>query len=116
MHNSFGNNFRIEVYGGSHDPVMGVKMEGVPAGLALSEADFEADIARRKPGAKGTTTRIEADQPYITEGLEQGKTTGGPLTIEFHNSNTRPGDYSQFEAVPRPGHVDYVTHLCDPCR
>ena len=110
MHNSFGNNFRIEVYGGSHDPVMGVKLEGVPAGLALSEADFEADIARRKPGAKGTTTRIEADQPYITEGLEQGKTTGGPLTIEFHNANTRPGDYSQFEAVPRPGHVDYVTH------
>lgn len=110
MHNSFGNNLRITVYGGSHDSLMGIRMEGVPAGLSLAESDFEADIARRKPGAKGTTARIEADKPFITEGVEQGRTTGGPLTVEFHNANTRPGDYSQFEAVPRPGHVDYVTH------
>ncbi|MGN0190178.1 MAG: chorismate synthase [Candidatus Cryptobacteroides sp.] len=110
MHNTFGNNIRITVFGGSHDPLMGVRMEGVPAGLPLGKTDLEADIARRKPGAKGTTPRIEADEPFITEGVADGMTTGGPLTIEFRNANTRPGDYSQFESVPRPGHVDYVTH------
>ena len=78
MHNSFGNNFRIEVYGGSHDPVMGVKMEGVPAGLALSEADFEADIARRKPGAKGTTTRIEPTNPILRKDLSRERPQEAP--------------------------------------
>lgn len=109
MHNSFGEKFRITVYGGSHEPKLGVIIDGVEQGLSLSEDDFSEDIARRKPGAKGTTARIESDIPLLT-GILDGKTSGGQLKIEFENRNIRPGDYAEFVDVPRPGHVDYVTH------
>ena len=95
MHNSFGEKFRITVYGGSHEPRLGVVIDGVEPGLPLSEDDFSEDIARRKPGAKGTTPRIEADVPVLT-GLSDGKTTGGSLRVEFENRNIRPGDYGEF--------------------
>ena len=55
MNNSFGNRFKIEIYGGSHTESLGVIISGVPAGIALTESDFEADLARRRSGAKGTT-------------------------------------------------------------
>ena len=109
MHNSFGDKFRITVYGGSHESLMGVVIDGVRAGLPLSVEDFSEDISRRRPGAKGTTPRIEADIPSLS-GVQDGITAGGSLKIEFSNSNIRPGDYDAFAAVPRPGHVDYVTH------
>ena len=109
MHNSVGEKVRITVYGGSHEPRLGVVIDGVEPGLRLSEDDFSEDISRRKPGARGTTPRIEADVPVLT-GLSDGKTTGGSLRVEFENRNIRPGDYGEFADVPRPGHVDYVTH------
>ncbi len=110
MHNSFGNNLRLTLYGGSHESVVGVVIEGIPSGLALSGTDFTADLDRRRPSAKGTTARRESDIPHISGGVRDGFTDGTPLVIEFHNGDMRPGDYSQFESVPRPGHVDYVTH------
>lgn len=108
MHNSFGEKFRITVYGGSHEPELGVIIEGAGTGLPVAVGDFSADIARRRPGAKGTTPRVEADIPVLT-GVTGGMTTGSRLKIAFENRNIRPGDYGQFTAVPRPGHVDYVT-------
>lgn len=109
MHNSFGDKFRITVYGGSHENLMGVVIDGVREGLPLSKADFTEDIDRRRPGAKGTTSRLEADVPSLS-GVVDGFTDGGPLKIEFSNCNIRPWDYDSFAAVPRPGHVDYVAH------
>ncbi len=111
MHNSFGDKFRLTVYGGSHEPKLGVVIDGVEKGIPLSVADFSDDIARRKPGAKGTTSRMEADVPEIISGLRDGVTDGTPLRIEFTNGNIRPSDYDRFRDVPRPGHVDYVTDL-----
>lgn len=110
MHNSFGNKFRLSIYGGSHESVIGVVIEGVPSGLALSGNDFMTDLDRRRPSVTGTTARREADIPHICGGIRDGFTDGSPLAIEFHNGDIRPGDYSRFESVPRPGHVDYVTH------
>ena len=104
--NTFGRKFRVTVFGESHGEVVGVVLDGVPAGLELSEADFDRDIARRKSGAKGTTERTEADEPRILSGVFEGYTTGAPIAIIFHNMNTRPRDYSQFAAMPRPGHAD----------
>ena len=109
MHNTFGDKFRITIYGGSHEPKLGVVIDGVEAGIPLSASDFAGDIARRRPGAKGTTPRTEADEPEISSGVSDGVTDGTPLCIEFINSNIRPGDYDRFLEVPRPGHVDYVT-------
>ena len=107
-HNSFGSKFKIEIWGASHTPQLGVRISGVPAGIALSESDFEEDLSRRRASAKGTTTRHEADIPTITSGLANGKTTGETVEIVFQNSNTRSSDYSQFESHNRPSHVDFV--------
>ena len=109
--NTFGRKFRVSIFGESHGEFIGVVMDGVPAGLELSEQDFEHDILRRKSGAKGTTPRIEEDRPMVVSGVYEGHTTGAPLTVMFHNGNTRSGDYSLFEAMPRPGHADLTAAL-----
>ena len=107
MRNCFGTKLRIEIFGASHAPSAGVTIEGIPAGIQLSAADFEHDLAARRAGAAGTTPRREADVPEI-EGTVAGLTTGAPVTITFRNENTRSGDYSAFEAHPRPSHVDFT--------
>ena len=104
--NTFGRKFRVSIFGESHGELIGVVLDGVPAGLELSEQDFELDILRRKSGAKGTTPRIEDDMPQLVSGVFEGHTTGAPLTIVFKNKNTKSSDYSQFAAMPRPGHAD----------
>ena len=104
--NTFGRKFRVSIFGESHGELIGVVLDGVPAGLELSEQDFEQDILRRKSGAKGTTPRIETDLPSIVSGVFEGHTTGAPLTITFKNTNTHSSDYQLFAAMPRPGHAD----------
>ncbi len=106
--NSFGNKFRINIFGESHGPAIGVCIDGCPPGVPLTEEDFSADLSRRKPGAKGTTPRKEKDQPELLSGVFNGYTTGAPITIQFVNKNTRPRDYSAFKRQPRPGHADFV--------
>ena len=104
--NSFGTLFRITLWGESHGPQVGVTLDGVPAGLPLDIPDFEADLARRRSGAKGTTPRQENDLPQIVSGLYKGHTTGAPLTLVFENANTRSGDYDNLLTQPRPSHAD----------
>lgn len=115
--NTIGRKFRVSIFGESHGELIGVVMDGVPAGLELSEADFEQDILRRKSGAKGTTPRNEADMPAIVSGVYEGHTTGAPLTVTFRNNNTRSSDYELFAAMPRPGHADLTAALkWDDCQ
>ncbi len=106
--NSWGEIFRVTLWGESHGQQVGVSIDGVPAGIALSEADFMPDLERRKAGAAGTTPRKESDIPHIVSGLYNGYTTGSPLTIEFQNENTRSADYSALVEHPRPSHADLV--------
>ena len=105
--NTFGTIFRTTIFGESHGEYVGINIDGCPAGLPLTTADFVADIERRKPGAKGTTTRIETDIPKIISGVFNNKTTGAPITILFENTNTKSTDYEKRD-VPRPGHADFV--------
>lgn len=115
--NSFGRKFRVSIFGESHGELIGVVLDGVPAGLDLSEQDFEQDILRRKSGAKGTTPRVEEDKPQIVSGVFEGHTTGSPLTIVFKNNNTHSSDYEQFAAMPRPGHADLTAAIkWDDCQ
>ena len=107
-HNGFGSKFHIEIWGASHAPEIGVRIDGVPAGIALSEGDFEPDLSRRRASAKGTTARHEKDIPSIVAGVEGGVTTGAPLEIVFQNGDTRSSDYSQFENHNRPSHIDFT--------
>ena len=115
--NSFGRKFRVSIFGESHGELIGVVLDGVPAGLELSEQDFEQDILRRKSGAKGTTPRVEEDKPQIVSGVFEGHTTGAPLAIVFKNNNTHSSDYEQFAAMPRPGHADLTAAIkWDDCQ
>ena len=115
--NTFGRKYRVSIFGESHGELIGVVLDGVPAGLELSEDDFMPDILRRKSGAKGTTPRIEADQPSIVSGVFEGHTTGAPVTVVFKNTNTHSSDYSLFAAMPRPGHADLTAALkWDDCQ
>ena len=107
-HNSFGSKFKLSIWGASHAPEVGVRIEGVPQGIALSEADFESDLARRRASAKGTTARHEADIPTLRTGVVEGVTTGEAIEIVFQNGDTRSSDYSQFESHNRPSHIDFT--------
>ena len=106
--NSFGRQFRLSIFGESHGERVGIVIDGVPAGIPLSEEELRADLDRRRAGAKGTTPRKESDEPHIVSGVFNGHTTGAPLTVLFRNENTRSGDYSNLVTQPRPGHADFV--------
>ena len=108
MNNSFGNRFRITIFGASHAAEVGVLVEGVPAGVSLPMDAFMADIDRRRPQRCGETPRYEADIPTI-EGLDsEHRTMGGMLRISFSNSNIRSRDYDHLRRQPRPSHADLV--------
>lgn len=101
----------MHIWGESHGPQVGVTLDGVPPGIALSAEDFSTDLMRRQGGNRaGTTPRKEADEPIFLSGHFNGFTTGAPLTIAFQNGNTRSQDYEAQRAIPRPGHADLVAH------
>lgn len=105
--NRFGNRFRVSIFGESHGAGLGIVVDGVPSGIPISPNDFTGDLSRRRAGAAGTTTRIEADQVNVISGLQSGFTTGSPICILFTNENTRSSDYEKFKNHPRPGHADF---------
>jgi len=109
--NSFGKLFKVSIFGESHGASVGLVIDGCPSGIPLIQSDFEADFARRKSGAKGTTPRQEPDIPRIMSGVFNDHTTGAPIMILFENTNTRSRDYSQLKDIPRPGHADFTGHL-----
>jgi chorismate synthase len=88
--------------------MIGVVLDGCPAGIPVQVADFTADLHRRKSGATGTTSRDEDDIPQLVSGLNKGYTTGAPVAILFANNNIRPDDYAPFRDIPRPGHADFT--------
>lgn len=106
--NTFGRLFRVSMLGESHGECVGVLLDGVPAGMALSKEDFAEDLSRRKGGAAGTTQRKEEDAPEIMSGIFNGKTTGAPLLVLFGNKDARSGAYESLRDTPRPGHADLV--------
>jgi chorismate synthase len=106
--NSFGQLFKITTFGESHGPAIGVVIDGVPPRLALSEADLQKDLDRRKPGQSTITTqRKEADKAEILSGVFEGQTTGAPLAILIRNEDQRSKDYDNIKDVFRPGHADF---------
>lgn len=106
--NTYGNNFKISIFGESHGEAVGIVIDGVRPGLQLNAEHFAADIARRRPGAHGTTERRENDDPQIVSGVFNGHTTGAPLTILFANKNQQSSDYKEITHTPRPSHADFV--------
>ena len=109
--NSFGQLFKISIFGTSHGDSIGILIDGVPAGLKLDKDDFLEDLSRRKPNKVGQTARKESDEPIIEAGLFNGYTTGAPLLIRFLNENTNSKDYKNLVNHPRPGHADFTAKV-----
>ena len=107
--NSFGILFTVTTFGESHGPALGAIVDGCPPGMALSEADIQLDLDRRKPGqSRHTTQRRESDAVQILSGVFEGKTTGTPIGLLIHNEDQRSKDYSKIMDRFRPGHADYT--------
>ena len=107
--NSFGTLFRITTAGESHGPGNVVIIDGVPAGLPLSEDDLRPDLARRRPGQSPLVTqRQEGDDPEILSGVFDGRTTGTSIAVLIRNTDQRSSDYSDIRDKYRPGHADYT--------
>ncbi len=108
--NQFGTAYRISIFGESHGKGIGIIVDGCPAGIPLTENDFIPDLARRRSGAKGTTSREEKDEVIFMSGIYNNFTTGTPITLFFENKEVQSSDYSDIIATPRPGHADFVAN------
>lgn len=107
--NTFGKLFCVTSFGESHGPAIGCVVDGCPPGLALSEADIQPDLDRRKPGtSKFVTQRKEEDKVRILSGVFEGKTTGTPIALLIENTDQRSYDYDKIKQVFRPNHADYA--------
>ena len=107
--NSFGRVFRFSTWGESHGPAIGAVVDGCPPGIALSEADIQPWLDKRRPGSsRFTTQRRESDQVEILSGTFEGRTTGTPISLMIRNEDQRSKDYSDVAAAYRPGHADYT--------
>jgi chorismate synthase len=109
--NTFGNVFRVSVFGESHGPAVGVTIDGCPAGIPVTVEELTKDLERRRSGRAGTTPRTEADLPEVISGIYNGKTTGSPVTIMSRNRNTDSSSYENTLNVPRPGHADFTANV-----
>jgi chorismate synthase len=109
--NTFGHLFRVTTWGESHGPAIGCTVDGCPPGVALSEADIQPWLDRRKPGQnRYTTQRKEPDEVRILSGVFEGKTTGTPIQLMIENTDQRSKDYGEIARSFRPGHADITYH------
>ncbi len=109
--NSFGRLFSITTFGESHGRAIGVVVDGVPAGLHISEQDIQRELDRRKPGQSSVTTqRKEDDAVEILSGVFEGQTTGTPLAMVIFNRDMKSSDYESLKDVYRPGQADFTYH------
>ncbi|WP_363346806.1 chorismate synthase [Methylocystis echinoides] len=113
-HNSFGHLFRVTTFGESHGLALGAIVDGCPPGIALTEADIQGFLDKRKPGqSRFTTQRREPDAVKILSGVFAGPdgvqvTTGTPIALVIENADQRSKDYGEIANKYRPGHADYV--------
>ena len=109
--NTFGHLFRVTTWGESHGIAIGATVDGCPPGIALTEADIQPWLDRRKPGQnKFTTQRKEADEVRILSGTYEGRTTGTPIQLMIENTDQRSKDYGDIAQAFRPGHADITNH------
>ncbi|MDR2991682.1 MAG: chorismate synthase [Burkholderiaceae bacterium] len=106
---TLGTLFAVTNFGESHGPAIGCVIDGCPPGMALSEADIQPELDRRRPGASPfVTQRQEADRVEILSGIYEGCTTGAPIALLIRNTDPRSHDYSDIAQRFRPGHADYT--------
>ena len=108
----YGLNLKLDIYGGSHDERIGMRLEGIPAGETIDLDALRAFMARRAPGnSPYATARREDDEPVFLSGLDGNITNGEPIEAVIYNKNQRSGDYSSLLDTPRPSHADYAARM-----
>ena len=111
--NSIGKAFVFTSFGESHGKLVGVVVDGCPAGLPFSGVDVQADLDRRiplqKPGL--VSGRVEKDIAQIQSGVFNGFTTGAPICLTLENKETQSTDYDSIRDLPRPAHADYTAFV-----
>lgn len=109
--NTFGKMFKVTTFGESHGTALGVIIDGCPAKMALSVADIQKELDRRRPGqSRVTTQRMEGDKAEILSGVFEGKTIGTPIAIVVYNKDQRSKDYEELKDIFRPGSADFTYH------
>ena len=112
MATSYGKNINIEIYGGSHDPVIGVIATGLPKGFSFDREELAAFLRRRAPGQNSLSTpRKEADIPEFLSGVDGSTLNGETLHAIIKSQNQRSSDYSNLSFVPRPSHADFAARM-----
>ncbi len=107
--NTFGTLFSFTSFGESHGPAIGCVVDGCPPGMALTEADIQQELDRRRPGtSRHVTQRREPDTVEILSGVFEGRTTGTPIALLIRNVDSRSKDYANIADTFRPGHADYT--------
>jgi len=106
--NSIGKAFVVTCFGESHGPVVGVIVDGCPAGLSLTVDDIQRALDMRIPQEKDVVSaRREPDIVELFSGVFQDRTTGTPVTLHIRNKDVKSSDYDSLKDVVRPGHADY---------
>ena len=109
---TFGKLFSVTTFGESHGPALGAIVDGCPPGMALHEADLQAELDRRRPGqSRHTTQRREPDRVTILSGVFEGVTTGASIGLLIENTDQRSRDYAAIRDRFRPGHADYTYYM-----
>jgi len=110
--NTFGEQFRVSIFGESHGEGVGVTIEGFPRGKEVDMDLIQKRLNQRRPGtSKIVTQRKEVDQPEPFSGLFNGRASGSPITFLIHNKDADSSHYRERMHTPRPGHADYTAWL-----
>lgn len=109
---TYKNNIELTIFGESHGKAIGIVIGNLPSGIFIDEKEIQRDMKRRVPGQNQmSTARKEADQVEIISGIQDGITTGAPLTGIIYNSDQHSKDYSLLKTNMRPGHSDYPAYI-----
>ncbi len=116
MLSKFGNNIQVNIYGGSHEPEIGVIIEGLPVGTEFDIEQLQKFLDRRAPGSSPfTTPRKEPDTVLPLDGIvlngSTAKTEDSTIKLIIKNTNIRAQDYNNLRDIPRPGHADYTAYI-----
>ncbi len=111
MSSTIGKIMRYTLFGASHGPVIGMTLDGLPAGLKIDQQLITAALAKRKTGGMLTSQRRESDTVEWLSGLLDGRTTGAAVTFIIKNNGHNSDDYKQRANIIRPSHADYSAHV-----
>lgn len=112
MISRYGESLKLEIFGASHEPEIGMTLDGVPAGLSVDPEKLQAFLDRRAPGRnRWSSPRKEKDTPIFRSGIANGQTTGESIQAVILNEDIRKQDYTSLQHLPRPGHADFTAWM-----